>query len=187
MLDEVWKPIENYEGFYEVSNLGRIKTVEHRVVNPAVLGDGNTRRVPPMIRKPNIMKGYHCVSLVRDGKYKVFRIHRLVIEHFGSKAPSPIHQVNHIDGDKGNNRIDNLEWVTPKENTNHAIETGLRKRHPTAKTLKKMSAASKERWQDEDYRNFQTEMMANVWKERKRRGWTSWKAEKRNPEVEIRP
>jgi hypothetical protein len=174
-MDEIWKPIDGYEGYYEISSCGRVKTVERKVYNPGVLGDGCYRTVPEIIRKPNIMKGYHCIALRKDNKVKVFRIHRLVIEHFAEKQPSKEHQVNHIDGDKSNNCIENLEWVTPLENTEHAFKTGLRKRHPTEETLCKMSKASAERWKDKEYRSFQKRMMKEVWEKRKAKGWKSWK------------
>lgn len=176
-MDEIWKPIENYEGYYEISSHGRVKSIERKIHCPTVLGTGCCRTVPERMLKHNLMKGYHCVTLQKDGKVKVFRVHRLVIEHFGEKQPSAEYQVNHIDGNKNNNCIDNLEWVTPLENTHHAIETGLRKRHPTEETLVKMSKASKERWQDKDYREFQKKMMKDTWERRKENGWTTWKTQ----------
>lgn len=166
-MEELWKPIEGYED-YEISSLGRVKSL-------ARLTTTGNRSVPERIREPNVMKGYHCITLRKDKKIKVFRIHRLVIEHFGDKQPSEEYQVNHIDGDKSNNCIDNLEWVTPRENTTHAFENGLRKRHPTKETLDKMSKASKARWTDISYREFQTQMMTDTWKRRKEEGWTTWK------------
>jgi hypothetical protein len=108
------------------------------------------------------MKGYHCITLRKDNKVKVFRIHRLVIEHFGEKQHSEEYQVNHIDGDKSNNRIENLEWVTPKENTLHAIKNKLR-HNPDEKTKKKMGEASKRMWQNPDYRKSQIEKAKAMW------------------------
>ena len=161
MIEE-WKPIKGYEGCYEISSMGRVKSVERKVYNPGVLGEGCYRTVPERIRKPNIMKGYHCVSLAKDKQYKVFRIHRLVMEHFVGQAPSSEYQVNHIDGDKSNNCVDNLEWVTPQENTLHAIENGLR-HNPDEETKKKMGEATKKRWRDPKYRMFQQEMAKKLW------------------------
>ena len=159
---EIWKPIKGYEGYYEISNKGRVKTVMRKVYNPGVLGDGCYRTVPEKIRKPNIMKGYHCVALIKDKHTKVYRIHRLVIEHFVGQAPSEEYQVNHIDGDKSNNCVENLEWVTPKENTHHAIENGLR-HNPDEETKRKMGEASKKLWQNPEYRKFQSEMAKSMW------------------------
>ena len=162
---EEWKPIKTYEGFYEISSLGRVKSVERKVYNPSVLGEGCYRTVPEKIRKPNIMKGYHCISLIKNKSHKVYRIHRLVIEHFKEEAPSSEHQVNHIDGDKSNNCVDNLEWVTPKENTQHAIKTGLRC-NPDEVTKKKMGEASRKMWQNPEYRLNQIEKAKAIWSDK---------------------
>ena len=160
-MEEIWMPIKGYED-YEISSLGRVKSKERIAYNPAVLGDGCYRTVPERIMKPNVVKGYHCVTLRKDKKVKVFRVHRLVIEHFGEKQPSAEYQVNHIDGNKSNNRIENLEWVTPKENTRHAIENGLR-HNPNEETKKKMGEASRQMWQNPEYRKFQSEMAKSMW------------------------
>jgi hypothetical protein len=107
---EIWKPIKDYEGFYEVSNLGRVRSVRR---NKVMSGS---------IRKD----GYVSYNLVRDGKVKSKLAHRIVAEAF-----IPNHQekpeVNHIDGNKHNNNVKNLQWVTPSENQRHAIRIGLRK------------------------------------------------------------
>ena len=161
-MDEIWKPIIDYEGLYEISSHGRVKVVERVIEHPALVNGAKYKTIPEKIRKPNIMKGYHCIGLIKDKKTKVFRIHRLVMEHFGETRPTEEHQVNHIDGDKSNNRIDNLEWVTPKENTNHAIENGLR-HNPTDETKKKMGMASKNAWQNPDYRKAQSDRAKSMW------------------------
>lgn len=161
-ITEVWKPIVGYEGYYEISSFGRVKTVERKIPHPSLVNGAKYKTIRERIRKPNIMKGYHCVALIKDGDRKVYRIHRLVIEHFGEHQPSDEYQVNHIDGDKSNNRIDNLEWVTPLENTRHAIETGLR-HEPDEETKRKMGEATKRRWQDPQYRKFQQEMAKSMW------------------------
>lgn len=168
METELWKPIKGYEGLYEVSNMGRIKSVEHDVFNPHVLGNGCTRKVPERIRKPNIMKGYHCIALIRDKSAKVYRIHRLVAEAFIGNQPGPEYQINHIDGDKSNNRVENLEWVTPRENTIHAIRTGLIK--PKSEEQKKQfSEYLRRKWKDSEYRKAQSERISAVWKGPERR------------------
>ena len=133
-MEELWKHIEGYED-YEISSLGRVKSL-------ARLTTTKNRSVPERLLKPNVMRGYRCVTIRKDNNVKVFRIHRLVIEHFGEKQPSEEYQVNHIDGDKSNNRIDNLEWVTPRENTLHAINTGLR-HNPSEQTKKKNRQAAR--------------------------------------------
>jgi hypothetical protein len=111
-MQEIWLPVEGYEGYYEVSNLGRIKSLS-RIV-PI------TNRV--LKEKFNSMHlkrdGYHSVLLRKPGVKKTISLHRIVakafLENFENKKV-----VNHIDGNKLNNRIDNLEWVSHRENSCH--------------------------------------------------------------------
>lgn len=108
---ERWKPIKNYEGFYEISTLGRVKSKRG-------------------VRKPFINKyGYPCVSLWKHCVGETKPIHRLVAETF---IPNPENkrEVNHIDGNKQNNSVENLEWVTPSENKKHAQKLGLAPKPP---------------------------------------------------------
>lgn len=108
MIDEIWKPIEGYEGLYEVSNLGNVRS----------LGNGKTWK-EPRIRKTNICNnGYHSVSLYKNGKEKRFLVHRLVAESF-ILNPDNLPQVNHKDEDKTNNCADNLEWCSAEYNINY--------------------------------------------------------------------
>ena len=164
----MWKPISEWEGRYEVSNYGRVKSLAR------MTSTGN-RSVPERILKPNVMKGYQCVTLQYDGAVKVYRVHRLVIEAFGTAQPTAEHQVNHIDGDKANNCIWNLEWVTPKENTDHAFDTGLRPRKDRPETLAKKREAMVRRYEDPAEHEKTRENSKKMWKERKERGWKSWK------------
>lgn len=163
---EIWKPIVDYEGLYEISNYGRVRTVERKVGN---------RTLTARIRKPDIMKGYHCIGLIKDKHTKVYRIHRLVMAHFGLEQPSVDHQINHIDGDKSNNQISNLEWVTPWENTHHAIENGLRRVSPTEETRRKISERGKVAQNKPERLLKNRESARKLWEKRRGEGWTSWK------------
>ena len=111
MSEEIWKDIEGYEGIYQVSNLGRVKSLKRHSVNNA-----NTK---DRLLKPSLdSKGYLHVILSKNGIQYNKTIHRLVAQTF---IPNPENkpQVNHIDEDKTNNMVCNLEWMTNKENRNH--------------------------------------------------------------------
>lgn len=118
LLNEIWKNIKNYEGLYQVSNYGRVKSLEK-------ISKINGRIYPTKILKCHIgTKKYLDVDLCKNGTSKRHRIHRLVAEHF---IPNPENkpQVNHEDTNKQNNRVDNLSWNTNSENQQHAFANGL--------------------------------------------------------------
>lgn len=112
--NEIWKDIEGYEGLYQVSNLGRVKSKKY-----------NKEK---MLKPYTNSGGYSVVGLRKDGKTKFFRVHRLVAKAFiPNPDPENKTQVNHKNEfDKKNNCVENLEWVTPSENTNYA--TGNKRR-----------------------------------------------------------
>ena len=110
-MTEIWRSIKDYPG-YEVSNLGRVRSFNF-----------NRVRIKTLItHKPT---AYITVYLYKHNKIKNAKVHRWVAQAF---IPNPENkpQVNHIDGDKTNNKADNLEWCTPSENQRHANRTGLR-------------------------------------------------------------
>lgn len=100
---ETWKDIEGYEGLYQVSSWGRVKS---------------TYRGGKILKTDKLRNGYLRVTLSKDGMYKRYLVHRLVAQAF---IPNPQNklQVNHIDEDKENNYVENLEWVTATENLNY--------------------------------------------------------------------
>jgi len=120
---EKWKPIKGFEGCYEVSDEGRVRSID-RIVT---FKDGRTNRRKGIVLTIHINTkrwNYRYANLSRKGKEFPFYVHRLVALHFVSN-PGNKPQVNHEDGDKGNNRWKNFKWVTPKENGNHAARMGL--------------------------------------------------------------
>lgn len=118
---EEWKDVEGYEGLYQVSNEGRVKSLEKRV--PGKCGCSQVKR--ERILKVTVNSGGypHC-DVYKNGKHETVSVHRLVADAFISN-PDNLPCVNHKDGDKTNNNVSNLEWVTYKENTAHAVSTGL--------------------------------------------------------------
>lgn len=122
-MQEIWKNIEGYCNFYQISNLGRVKSLS-RVVNSRIKNH-TTRKVKEKILKPILRTGYYSVNLYINETEKQFcPIHRLVAKAF-IYNPKNLPQVNHIDGNKLNNNVNNLEWCTAKENIIHAHKMGL--------------------------------------------------------------
>lgn len=121
---EIFKPIPNYEGWYEISNYGTVRSLDRTYTDSM----GRLRTFKGVIKK-NTFKpnGYPVVSLCKDGKEQQHLVHILVAQTF-IPNPDNLPQVNHIDGNKNNCFVNNLEWVTAKENTQHAIRTHLRNR-----------------------------------------------------------
>jgi len=105
----MWKPVVGYEGLYEVSDTGQVRSLPRN-------GTVSYSR----ILRPNNVRGYLQVALQKNGKRKDFKVHRLVADAF---IPNPERKrtVNHIDGNKGNNRVENLEWATDSENQLHSV------------------------------------------------------------------
>lgn len=121
MKEEFWKYIEGYEERYSISSFGRVRS-EKRNCN---FVKGKTRIVEEKILKQSIEKdGYLTVGLSKNSKTKTFKVHRLVALTFLRNEENK-EQVNHIDGNKQNNNIENLEWCTMSENMKHAVKNGL--------------------------------------------------------------
>jgi hypothetical protein len=119
-MAEIWKPVVGYEDFYEVSNEGRVRTVE-RAVNSKC---GSLRTVRARIRKPVILNKYPAVNLSMRGKTLLRHVHTMVLEAFIGPRPSPQHEGCHGDGVKTNSALANLRWDTKKANKDDAFRHG---------------------------------------------------------------
>src|SRR5690606_6058882 len=109
MQNEIWKPVNNYENTYAVSNLGRIKNIKTN-----------------LIKKTHLNRdGYLYIYLYYNGIQKTKKIHRIVCEAFNDLKDKYKNHVDHIDGNKQNNASINLRWCTHAENICFAIQKGL--------------------------------------------------------------
>ena len=121
-VSEVFVDIPKYEGYYQVSNHGNVRSLDIVIKEKT----GKTQTLKGLILKPRINRGgYYYIGLRKNGSKATFAIHQLVAQAF---IPNPKNKrtVNHIDGDKLNNNVTNLEWATYSENLEHAYKTGLR-------------------------------------------------------------
>lgn len=130
-MREEWKPIEGFEGLYEISSYGRVKSFN-------VSSSGKILRPSPD------SGGYLRTSLTKDGKRKYVNVHRLVANAFLPRIDGKT-CVNHIDGNKANNRLDNLEWCTYSENIQHAFRIGLYSGISEEATMKGVRRSAKNR------------------------------------------
>lgn len=117
---EIWKPIKDFENIYEVSNLGRIKSFKNYKIS-FLIGSSSG-------------DGYRAITLCGNKNKRIY-IHRLVALHFIENLENKI-EVNHINGIKDDNRVENLEWCTKSENSIHALKNGLAKSGENSKKHK---------------------------------------------------
>lgn len=140
-MDEIWKDVVGFEGRYMVSNFGNVKSLRYR--------GHNEEKIMRTVRHHS---GYSIITLGKKPR-KNYSVHILVAEAFVDN-PCKKPYINHIDGNKSNNRADNLEWVTAKENTQHAIRTGLRDPYNIPRRYGEDHYASKPVYQFDIYGNF---------------------------------
>ena len=106
VMKEIWKDIKNFEGLYQISNLGNVKSLERKI---------KSRKCEEIIKVPSLAgKGYYRLPLCKNGKIKYYYIHRLVAETFINNTDNKP-TVDHIDRNKLNNCVSNLRWATYKE------------------------------------------------------------------------
>lgn len=124
---EIWKDIPEYEGLYEASNYGRVRTKEGKTTY-ANWKNGTRKRVwkQRVLKQKTDKNGYKRVTLYKDGEPKTFLVHRLVAFCFIPSVDGK-ENINHIDGDPSNNYVDNLEWADYRDNLLHAFENKLNK------------------------------------------------------------
>lgn len=116
-MKETWKDIKGYENIYRVSNLGRVKRVRSFRKN----GASGYYQAEKILKQTDRGNGYLCVHLSKDGKGKIFSTHVLVATAFLEKDDKQT-QVNHKDGNRKNNAVENLEWCTARENIVHSVK-----------------------------------------------------------------
>lgn len=114
---EFWKSIEGYEGFYEVSSQGRVRSVDRYVTCGK-----STLHLKAKVKKITVRKGYCVVTLNKDGEFKTYYVHRLVATAFLGH-PNEKQDVNHKDENKLNNNVNNLEWCSRLYNINYGTRT----------------------------------------------------------------
>lgn len=120
-MEEIWKDIEGYEGLYQVSNLGKVKSLDRTIITrKGYIQFFKGKMLDYSKRKNNC--GYYRVSL----SGKEYLVHQLVAKTF-ILNPYEKSDVNHLDGNKSNNNVENLEWCTHIENMQHAFNSGLAK------------------------------------------------------------
>jgi hypothetical protein len=121
-MEEIWKDIPNYEGYYQVSNFGNVRTLERIIKNKK----GKEIKYKSKLRKPSLSE-YRMIALCKNGNVKVFKISRLVCILFVNGKNDLNNIVNHKDGNKYNDVYTNLEWSNNSENIIHAYDNNLNK------------------------------------------------------------
>lgn len=135
-MKEYWMDVRNYEGLYQVSDLGRVKSVS-RTVRISEGWCGNKFRVLPerILKGGRVGAGYVSVALCKEGKIRCKYIHHIVWDAFNGDIPYGL-EINHEDGDKSNNTLKNLTVMTHSQNIQHAFDMGLAKVGEATKSSK---------------------------------------------------
>lgn len=132
---EVWKSVPGYEGLYEVSNLGRVRSLDHIVKNRY----SQALRHGRILAQAEDRAGYLQVHLSKKNVVATLKVHRLVALAFIGDPPHATAHVNHLDFSKDNNVMENLVWCTPKQNHRHAVDGGRLDASVSPKRAKKLT------------------------------------------------
>lgn len=123
-MDEAWADIDGFEGMYQVSTIGRVRSLPRDVAMRRGGREYTMHHKGRVLRQVRSKDGYATVQIFKDSKPHTFKVHRLVATAFISNQDN-LPEVNHIDGNKTNNTVENLEWCTKSHNMRHAYENGL--------------------------------------------------------------
>ena len=160
-MQETWLDIKGYEGLYQVNNFGQVKSLDKPMFVYGIHHDPIATIRKGKILSPRLSDdGYEKVSLTKNKKAKNYFVHRLVALAF---LPNPNHyeEVNHIDGNKRNNNVLNLEWCSHLQNMQHCYANSLRKHHVApmlGRTYDKSPLAKKVYQYDKNYN------LIKIWK-----------------------
>ena len=169
ILEEIWKDIDGFEGLYQISNLGRVKSLKRKVITK----NGHYQGYNEKILK--LSKTNRCVLLCKNGKIFPKLVHRLVAQAF---IPNPENKpcVDHIDTDMKNNNVNNLRWVTQKENCLNPLtrkHNSLSKmghkcylKHHSKETREKLSILKKGKKLSEEHKRKLSEAHKRIRKEK---------------------
>lgn len=121
-MKEMWKGVVGFENYYQVSNIGRVRSLDRTIIGK---NNSTYKRKGRILKFKTDRDGYYALGLHSDGRIKHTTVHRLVAQAY---IPNPENKntVNHEDGDKTNNNVNNLSWMTMCENNQHAYRTGLK-------------------------------------------------------------
>ena len=117
-----WRDIKGYEGFYQVSDTGLIKSIGRNIRKRMYGGKIGDYYRPDKILSSGLLRGYHHITLRKDNKSKIYKVHRLVLQTFNPCDNYKELQVNHKDGNKSNNNLSNLEWCSSQDNQLHRYQ-----------------------------------------------------------------